>query len=1161
MANNTEQKIIQDTIKSFFNDFNKQTINITLESNNALLEKISAYFVDRLNPNSENSFNKKTTVDELTSDIKKTTYYNIKNIYDKICGVNDEQSTGDYLIQKIEDLNKINVETLGKQRLFYNLKFSSEECFGEGENQNIVDYDLYQIFQIVDRGNNDIGTKVLADLGYLYDNLYAEFDSQPIAGQPDKNITVNNLTKGSFQKLFSGLATQSGFLFQQIPNYLNLNSAISGGNEEFINNVVDDLFGVHQTTNLAGAEIFKNKNNTQFGGLFGLPGYIFQLGTTTSSTDNQEKVQVNDYTNSFCLDIGLDKNNEINIIGEDIPHEIKNSNITCFAVDFATQKQQMFNNIQLDTNEFYDTEESIRTWVDAVNSTDQYLQTTNLFPVLEKRSYTCTVSGLGNATIQPLSYFYLRNVPLFHGTYWITNVSHKINQNTMSTTFKGVRQPIISKQDVRKQLLELMRKKADALLKASDTANKVITEGISDTEGDIKQIDNSDKQYGAIIQQRKDDNGYQEFDAKTLIGSFIYSITNSNDDKDANNLGIIATLYNQAKSYIGSEEHAKIIKNIKNIVVGKIKIAANDDDKRYCQTKSEPSLSVLYKNSGYSNIGKLSSLLDDILNESDYNRLIKLPKNIKLYGLTNTNDTQIQLQLGSEITTVKSENVPINEATIYLDHNPGFAIKSNTPFAGSDYNSKSLTANDILISLSGNTINVSKQVNEVPIKYLGTFTLSKNVSFYSVNNGNISFSDTTKKTYDVDIATTDDLNQLSGDPNKDIKLVNDGAFTAKLKYPDLLSEVVRGESKDYDDYNWYKVNADKTTSRAQKQLPGLSKRLTQYTIKEIQNLQYADSTQEVRRNNNRLFATGRYQIITQTLKGLVDQSKIDTNQLYSPEIQDGFANLIVEGRSNLINYINGKFEDTDTTLNAAALEVAKEWASAGVPYSLNADKGRFVNKDQSYYSGTGNNKAFISSDTIKAVLKKERQLFGQSNRTSGQPITQSTTNNTTNKVNLSKSITIGDSISVGVHGAYTNIELIKNPVLSTVGWRITDLITALKNVKDDYKSVKNLVLSLGSNDGWSLSLNNNKEKELIAIIKSKFPNADLHILNGNYGWGSLKVQGSNTAVYWEGKINTYINFYKNDGFKVIGNVTQLTVHPANGDALFNSFKGILSKLN
>jgi hypothetical protein len=786
MANSTEQKIIQDTIKSFFNDFNKQTINITLESNNALLEKISAYFVDRLNPNSENSFNKKTTVDELTSDIKKTTYYNIKTIYDKICGVNDEQSTTvndekpTKLIEKIEDLNKINIENLSKQRLFYNLKFSSEECFGEGENQNIVDYDLYQIFQIVDRGNNDIGTKVLADLGYLYENLYAEFDSQPIAGQPDKNITVNNLTKGSFQKLFSGLATQSGFLFQQIPNYLNLNSAISGDDDDIINRVVDDLFGVHQTTNLAGAEIFKNKNNTKFGGLFGLPGYIFQLGTTTSSTDNQEKVQVNDYTNSFCLDIGHDSNNEINIRDENTPDEIKNSNITCFAVDFATQKQQMFNNIQLDTNEFYDTEESIRTWVDAVNSNDQYIQTTNLFPILEKRSYTCTVSGLGNATIQPLSYFYLRNVPLFHGTYWITNVSHKINQNTMSTTFQGVRQPIISKQDVRKQLLELMRKKADALLKASDTANRVITEGISDTEGDIKQIDNSDKQYGAIIQQRKDDNGYQEFDAKTLIGSFIYSITGSNDDKDPNNLGVISTLYNQSRAYTNSEDHSTIIKNIKNIVVGKIKISARDGDKRYCQNKDEPSLSVLYKNSGYSNIGKLSTLLDDIINESEYNRLIKLDKNIQYYGLTtnpvvsqDTNAT-LQLQLGSPITTFKSENILINQATLYFDHDTNYIIKNNTSWAGSEFDGNDLNTYDIISTFSGNTINTAVTVKEISIKYLGTFSpeSGKKVSFYSVNNGKINWGANTKKDYDIVAATTDDLNQTSNDPNRNINAKN-----------------------------------------------------------------------------------------------------------------------------------------------------------------------------------------------------------------------------------------------------------------------------------------------------------------------------------------------------------------------------------------------------
>ena len=182
MANNTEQKIIQDTIKSFFKEFNTQTINNTLESNNAFLEKISEYFTDKLNPNSENSYNNQAKKVDSVSDVKKTTYYNIKTIYDKFCGLNSEPSNTDYVVQKIEDLNKTNIESFNKN-LFYNLKFSDDECFGASEN---IKYDLYQIFQIVDRGNNDIGTKVLADLSYLYENLYADFNSQPIAGQPNQ---------------------------------------------------------------------------------------------------------------------------------------------------------------------------------------------------------------------------------------------------------------------------------------------------------------------------------------------------------------------------------------------------------------------------------------------------------------------------------------------------------------------------------------------------------------------------------------------------------------------------------------------------------------------------------------------------------------------------------------------------------------------------------------------------------------------------------------------------------------------------------------------------------------------------------------------------------------------------------------------------------------
>ena len=148
---------------------------------------------------------------------------------------------------------------------------------------------------------------------------------------------------------------------------------------------------------------------------------------------------------------------------------------------------------------------------------------------------------------------------------------------------------------------------------------------------------------------------------------------------------------------------------------------------------------------------------------------------------------------------------------------------------------------------------------------------------------------------------------------------------------------------------------------------------------------------------------------------------------------------------------------------------------------------------------------------------------------------------------------IGDSISIGVDGAYANINGISSPIkLNEAGRTSSWLLSQLKLITTPYNDVKNLILSIGSNNGWSKTNND----ELLAVeIKRVFPNATRHILNGNYGWGSLT---GNTN--WPSKINTYINFYKSKGFNVIGTVSQVTVHPANGDKLFNSFKSQLSVL-
>jgi hypothetical protein len=51
---------------------------------------------------------------------------------------------------------------------------------------------------------------------------------------------------------------------------------------------------------------------------------------------------------------------------------------------------------------------------------------------------------MGNALIQPMMYFNVRNIPMFSGPYMITSVTHQISEGEFSTTFKGTRQPFYS---------------------------------------------------------------------------------------------------------------------------------------------------------------------------------------------------------------------------------------------------------------------------------------------------------------------------------------------------------------------------------------------------------------------------------------------------------------------------------------------------------------------------------------------------------------------------------------------------------------------------------------------------------------------------------------------------------------------------------------------
>jgi conjugal transfer mating pair stabilization protein TraG len=97
-------------------------------------------------------------------------------------------------------------------------------------------------------------------------------------------------------------------------------------------------------------------------------------------------------------------------------------------------------------------------------------------------------------------------------------------------------------------------------------------------------------------------------------------------------------------------------------------------------------------------------------------------------------------------------------------------------------------------------------------------------------------------------------------------------------------------------------------------------------------------------------AVGRYQIISTTLKSLVQQLDIDINQPFNETMQDKMAVALLE-RRGAAEYVNNQIDGRQF-----AAELAKEWAA--LPKII-GDR-----PEQSYYAGDGLNKALVGVDEI-----------------------------------------------------------------------------------------------------------------------------------------------------------------------------------------------------
>lgn len=292
----------------------------------------------------------------------------------------------------------------------------------------------FEKFMFLDRGNIDIGNDAVIDI-YQFLGLDTPFTDNP-------NTSVKQ-TIGGF---VSTLCSKNFFNFIPLPSYVN-----------FYNMEEHDTQG--QGNAMFGA--FKTVDYT-----LSSPKYLCQyIGPPSTSLD--VKTSTYGYNNDTFVLNRVSPNPLCQPIPQGQEEKDLNNKVVAFAVDFGIPNQQIFESIGLDQSEFPNTSESFRILEDmgkVASGSKVSTNSLNLFNLYKSRSYKCQVTSMGNALIQPTTYFQLRYLPMFSGPYLIMDVNHTITPNDMSTTFNGVRVGIPSLP----KITDLISSIQETLLKSMD---------------------------------------------------------------------------------------------------------------------------------------------------------------------------------------------------------------------------------------------------------------------------------------------------------------------------------------------------------------------------------------------------------------------------------------------------------------------------------------------------------------------------------------------------------------------------------------------------------------------------------------------------------------------------------------------------------------------
>ena len=346
-----------------------------------------------------------------------------------------------------------------KYEIYDSLKALNDKWISGADFKNKT---LFEDVLLVDRASRNIGDKILVDIYKL------------------KNRLTNINAETSMLTFIQSIIVENHFLVMNIPSYVNFYNVQDvvknpipkvEGTTEFANN----LFGTFMSVD------YRDSSSKMV---------CFYAGRPSEHLDIKRNVDFRYRNDSF--DLRKMNNPLVENVTNKTDHALSNR-VVGFNVDIGPQNQQIFNGFSVKQNPGKATSESFQILNEMANlrgNRASSTQSTSLYNLYKSRSYSCSVTMMGNALIQPTMYFNLRYVPMFNGPYMILEVSHNIRPGSFTTTFTGVRQSAVPLPDINDYLQTLKVNLLKSITENTSQKKNQTSESKAKSSNVISQKDN-----------------------------------------------------------------------------------------------------------------------------------------------------------------------------------------------------------------------------------------------------------------------------------------------------------------------------------------------------------------------------------------------------------------------------------------------------------------------------------------------------------------------------------------------------------------------------------------------------------------------------------------------------------------------------------------------